>query len=481
MEFIRKVEKNKMLTVYLVGFLFVILNTFLIMKEIYYLPLLPVILIFFVLLVNSLEKTVFLIVFFVPVSVLLTEFFPDLPFDLYLPTEPLLAGVMIIYFLKYLMGDRLDIRILRHPVTLAIYFHLAWMFITTLTSTMPLISAKYLVMRIWFLISFYFLAAQIFQSRKKIDKYIWLYVITFSLFIAYALIRHVGYGLTNQAASNYVVRPFYSDHTSYGAILAMLLPVLLFLFAAYRNIRTSHKILFLLFIGYFLTATLFSYTRAAWVSLIGVLGIWILIRLKIRFHFVLLGAAALIGLYLTFQTEIMMKLEQNKQDSSGKFSEHVQSISNIQTDASNLERINRWSSAIRMFKEKPVFGWGPGTYMFKYAPYQRSYQRTIISTNTGSRGNAHSEYLGPLSESGVLGMFSVLLIMATTLFTSFRVYYNTRQRKTRLLSLGLMLGLITYYIHGVLNNFLDTDKVSVLFWGYTAMLVAMDIYHRGEK
>jgi hypothetical protein len=41
-----------------------------------------------------------------------------------------------------------------------------------------------------------------------------------------------------------------------------------------------------------------------------------------------------------------------------------------------------------------------------------------------------------------------------------------------------LIGLISYYFHGLLNNFLDTDKISVLFWGYTAMLVAMDVYHR---
>jgi hypothetical protein len=42
--------------------------------------------------------------------------------------------------------------------------------------------------------------------------------------------------------------------------------------------------------------------------------------------------------------------------------------------------------------------------------------------------------------------------------------------------------LITYYTHGVLNNYLDTDKASIPFWGFTAMIVAIDIYYsRGEE
>ena len=33
----------------------------------------------------------------------------------------------------------------------------------------------------------------------------------------------------------------------------------------------------------------------------------------------------------------------------------------------------------------------------------------------------------------------------------------------------------------ITNNFLDTDKASALFWGYTAMLVSMDVYHRNVE
>jgi O-antigen ligase len=134
-----------------------------------------------------------------------------------------------------------------------------------------------------------------------------------------------------------------------------------------------------------------------------------------------------------------------------------------------------------MFKEKPVFGWGPGTYMFQYAPFQISRERTQISTNFADLGNAHSEYIGPLAESGFLGTLTFLAIIISTLITGFRVYRTAENRFIRTLSLTLLLGLITYYIHGMMNNFLDTDKASALFWGYTAMLVAMDVYHKNRN
>ena len=45
----------------------------------------------------------------------------------------------------------------------------------------------------------------------------------------------------------------------------------------------------------------------------------------------------------------------------------------------------------------------------------------------------------------------------------------------------LTLALLTYYIHGVFNNFLDTDKLSVPFWGFTAVIVALDVYSETKE
>jgi O-antigen ligase len=230
----------------------------------------------------------------------------------------------------------------------------------------------------------------------------------------------------------------------------------------------------------FVFATVISYTRATWISILASLGFWAILKLKIRFEIVFVGAAILVGLFFSVRTEMMVKLEQNRVESSGELSEHVQSISNISTDQSNLERLNRWSCAIRMWKDKPLFGFGPGTYQFEYGRYQRSYEKTRISTDFGTMGNAHSEYLGPMAESGIFGLLSILLIIGTTLFTGIRVYFSSRRNSIRIFSLAVLVGLVSYYLHGLLNNFLDTDKISVLFWGFTAMLVAMDIYHRDQ-
>ncbi len=131
-----------------------------------------------------------------------------------------------------------------------------------------------------------------------------------------------------------------------------------------------------------------------------------------------------------------------------------------------------------MFKERPVFGWGPGTYQFVYAPFQRSKDRTIISTNRGDGGNAHSEYLGPLSEQGIPGMLLVITILGVVSSLSFRLFHQVKDSELRIVVASAYLGLMTYFIHGVLNNYLDTDKASVPFWGFIAVLTAVDIHYR---
>lgn len=303
-----------------------------------------------------------------------------------------------------------------------------------------------------------------------------MYALPLIIVIGYTIFNHQRFGF-DEDSGHWVMSPFYNDHTAYGAILAMFIPV--FSGFAISTVKKPATRLVSLAVTCILTvALILSYSRAAWVSLGITTVIWLIILMKIKFKYLVVTFLSLVGLFYLFQFEIIDRLEKNKQDSSANFLEHIQSISNISSDASNLERINRWQSAIRMFNERPVFGFGPGTYQFEYAPYQRSKEKTTISTNAGDRGNAHSEYFGPLAESGLLGMLTFIGVVLFIIITALRVYKEAENKEIKLLSLVLLLGLFTYLLHGIMNNFLDSDKASIPFWGFVAAIVAMDLYHR---
>lgn len=471
------IDQLKLRWIYIISGIFILLNVALIATEFFYFSLLPIAIAIGLLALFSLDKLVLLIVFCTPFSINLTDI--GLGVGISLPTDPLLFGAMLIFLIKLLLEGKFDRRITRHPVSVAIIINLVWIGLTTLTSEMPVVSLKFFISRLWYVITFYFLATQLFRNRKNIGWYLWLYVAAFTGVIIYTIVHHSMYGFLEQPA-HWVMSPFYNDHTSYGAILAMLYPLLVG-FAIKSNYSRSAKIIIWVLIAIYTLALVLSYTRAAWVSLIGAFGILMVMLLRIKFTTVALLGIAVIGLFLAFQTQIYMQLEKNRQDSSADFGEHVKSITNISSDASNLERLNRWSSAWRMFLERPFIGWGPGTYMFQYAPFQLASERTIISTNMADRGNAHSEYIGPLAEEGVFGMLSFLLIVITACYTAVISYFKVKDPQLRLTIMVLFLGLITYFIHGMLNNFLDTDKASAPFWGFIAAIVTIDVYHSGKS
>lgn len=458
--------------------LFVAANSWLITREVYLLPLLPLIILILFAALVALDKLVYFIVFFTPLS--LTVEFSEFA-ALTLPTEPLLFGVMLVFFYRILFQGGFDRRITRHPVTVIIIIQLVWMGLTSLTSTMPLISLKYTLARTWFVISFYFIATQIFRSTKNIRFWIWLFTVPLSIVIVYSIVQFYNYNIDKDALY-WVMQPFFKDHTIYGAVIAMMLPVM-FIFSFDKSYTPRYRFVSFAFFTVILIGIIVSYSRAAWLSVAGAYLVYLMFLLRINWRIVLGGAVLLLSLLFYYSSDIMMQIQRNKQSSSKDLGEHLQSMSNIKNDASNLERINRWNSALRMYKKKPLLGFGPGTYRFQYAPYQRSYEQTYVSTNAGSLGNAHSEYLGPLSESGLPGLFCFLALMIYTIRTAARLYYTARSNEIKYLSIGLLTGLLTYFIHGFLNNFLDQDKASVPFWSMIAMIVALDVYHnrRGKS
>ncbi|MCF8364205.1 MAG: O-antigen ligase family protein [Bacteroidales bacterium] len=447
------------------------------MKEFYWSLLFPLVAIVALMYVFALDKLLLFITFLTPLAVNIRSFEANLGVSL--PTEPLMFGVLIIFIIKLFGGFPYDKRIFRHPLTLAILFSLIWMLITTFTSELPWVSVKYFLARLWFVVPFYFVAAILFRKFSNTRKFIWLYTLALVIVNIYTLIHHAQYSF-DEDPGHWVMTPFYNDHTAYGAAIAMFIPfVVAFLFDKHYSFSIRMSTFMVLTI--MILAVIFSYSRAAWISLIGAFGVYLIILLRIKFKWIAGVLTVIIIAFFSFQHQIIEVLERNEQDSSTDFVEHVQSIYNISSDASNLERINRWQAGIRMFNERPLLGWGPGTYQFLYAPFQRSKEKTIISTNAGDLGNAHSEYIGPMAEQGILGMVSIVLIMIVGIFTGLKVYKTSEDRQVKMMSLVAVLSLITYFIHGFLNNFLDSDKASVPVWGLFAMILALDLYHKNKR
>ncbi len=457
--------------------LFTALNIALILIDVYWLAALPFALVIMLLFFFSLDKLIYLLVFLTPFSFKFVH--EGLGFTIDIPTEPVIVAVMFLFLFRLVYDQHYERRVLKHPVTIILLLNLLWMGVTTVTSEIPLVSFKFFISRLWFVVTFYFVAIYLFNHPRHMKRFMWLFASSLVVVVIIATVKHYQLGFERDIGY-WVVRPFFNDHTHYSAVLAMIAPFFIVM-AFNRTDSALRKRVALIIFVIFCAGILFSYSRASWVSLMVAFAGFIILVFRVQFRFILAGIILVLASLYLFQTEIVMHLERNQQESSGEFAEHVRSISNITSDASNLERINRWRSAYRMFEDRPVFGWGPGTYQFVYAPFQRSEDYTIITTHFGDLGNAHSEYIGPLSESGLPGMLLFITLSLAVLATGVKLYKKAPTREMRLIALGITLGFITYFAHGLLNNFLDTDKASVPFWGMMAILVAMDVFFNKRK
>lgn len=441
--------------------------------EYYYYAFIPIILLTLLLFYYRLDKVIYLIAIFTPLS--LTTLISESS-AMTFPTEPLLILFTLVYAYKFLIDNHYDRRIFTHPISLAIFFYMAWMLITALTSTHFIVSIKYFSSKVFYIVPFYIALIPLLSNFKKIKIIYLSYAIPLALIVIFVSISFALTGFDFNK-SFYIMQPFYNDHTAYGAILAMFL--IMTGFHLITKTKKKKKLFFyIILFAIFLMGLILSYSRAAWLSVIPAIGIYIILKFRIKLKPLIFMALGGLIFFFAFQTQILQVLSKNSQDSSGNITEHISSISNISTDASNVERLNRWACAFRMFKEKPILGWGPGTYQFEYAGFQKSYQLSTISTNAGNLGNAHSEYFGPLAESGVFGMLSMLILVTVVIYTGIKVYKRAENKNEGRLAIFLTMSLVTYYTHGFLNNFLDTDKLSIPFWFFTATIVALDIYSK---
>ena len=79
----------------------------------------------------------------------------------------------------------------------------------------------------------------------------------------------------------------------------------------------------------------------------------------------------------------------------------------------------------------------------------------------GRGGGAHSEYLQSLAETGWLGLVLQWSFLSAVLFGLIERYKITQNG----VFLIVLCSLLTFLLHGMVNNFLHDGRVAALVWG----------------
>ena len=119
------------------------------------------------------------------------------------------------------------------PYQSSSFFTFFWMLIASINSKIPLVSFKFLLSKIWFVIPSYFLMVLVFKKEANLRLFSYCYISSLLIVVFYTIIRHAQYGFSEEAG-HWVMTPFFNDHTAYGAMLAFFIPFL-FLLSRYRE------------------------------------------------------------------------------------------------------------------------------------------------------------------------------------------------------------------------------------------------------
>ncbi len=213
--------------------------------DLMYLLSIPIILAVLYVAIYYTESLFLAIVFFTPLSINIEEYTDQ--FGLFVPTEPLLFGLMLLLVFYELKTNLINQRFLRHPIVLILIGYLAWLIICSITSTHPLISFKSILSRLWFIIPVFFFGQVLLFKEKAISRFFWLLTLGTSIVILFTLLNHASYAF-GEKESHWVMSPFYKDHTIYGAAVALVVPFPIMLFLMKKQSALLSFILGLLFL-----------------------------------------------------------------------------------------------------------------------------------------------------------------------------------------------------------------------------------------
>ena len=81
---------------------------------------------------------------------------------------------------------------------------------------------------------------------------------------------------------------------------------------------------------------------------------------------------------------------------------------------------------------------------------------------------------------GIIGSLLVVILVSVSVYQGLKTYKKAKNKESKILALAATLAIISYFTHGVLNNFLDTDKLAIPVWSCLAMITVIDVYHSSK-
>ncbi len=442
-----------------------------------YLAGIPAFLILVYMTIIDFRKIFFFLIICIPLS---TEFYFDNGLATDLPTEPLMIGLLLVYSIYVIRyGREMSSEFIRNPLAVLLTLHLLWIFATTITSSMFIVSLKFSLAKLWYIVVFFFLAGSILKKEKDFKTYFWCILIPLMFTVFAILVQHGMRGFTFDTVGG-VLDPFYRNHVNYAALLALFIPFVWFARRWYPSYSFKRIVLNSSFLT-LLIAIQLSYTRTAYITLFMAFGAYFIVRFKlVKLTLATSMLVVVLGFTYMYNNNTYLDYAPDFEHTVThyKFDNLVEATA-AGEDISTMERFYRWIAGIRMVADKPVTGYGPGNFYNFYKSYTVTSFKTYVSDNPEQSG-IHSYFLLMMVEQGFLGMLIFMAMSFYALIKGEQVYHASKNKTRKGIVMGAILSLIVINAFLLINDMIETDKMGSFFFINMAIIINMDLLNKKE-
>ncbi len=405
-------------------------------------------------------------------------------FGVMMASEPLMALMVGLLVLGLLAGWVARPRTL-HLLDKLLGLHFGALALATAFSSDLRVSVKYFVTLVLFASFGYGVPRVLRLARTEWLRAVAALALGTAVLAAYVLVRHAQVGIS-YSVSYFIAQPFLAHgHTNLTVLLEPLVLVLNLMLLYYPWAQSQRSRLWItVLLTVVLMVVAFSYSRASYLSLLAQAllllafsgwkaGTRLLLPWAVAGCLVLVGwqAAALLHPDPLTQAQVSAQAEAKEQaeaeaqatvPNNPNLLHELGSVSDFSsTNESNAERKNRWVVCLKLYRQHPVLGIGPGTFPDRYLDFVRSSPDYGRYFTTFRRMNAHNLYLSWLAESGTLGFLSGLLLLGYLVVGQLRWVLRARQSPVQV---GFTVYFLFFVMHSFVQDFWQEPRVIVVFW-----------------
>ncbi len=153
----------------------------------------------------------------------------------------------------------------------------------------------------------------------------------------------------------------------------------------------------------------------------------------------------------------------------------VSSISKeSRSEISGGMRLSIDRDTLKMFRQKPLIGWGLGTFPVVYPQFRSFYTNFFIN-------EAHNDYLQLLAETGVLGFCTMIWFLVVLYRRVRRKMANWTSNVSGAVTLACTLSFTGILIHSLVDFNLQIPANAALFYVFCSIAAAPPLLQRSRK